>query len=693
MTHYKLYYAYVFYVFVALPIRAVESIFEKIAQENLASFTHDFKNEHRSFDSYSEYLQWHFDRIAHPEELDKRKSAFTLLIAHEKANPSPVSGVMDYTTLQDLNLFKGSKSAPSTYLAGKVDRTSTQIGKAVLFNMIAQPLTDVSQLQDRQAIVKELLNNRETFDCLDKAFDKLANYENLVLSLFGPDGFEHATQKKKIYIPYFDGLADLCNRSSALAEISERLEQLRDALLATSQVGTALLLPLQGAALMARYTAKAEGLKKFATDRLGMSPLTSFFTTLGLSTWIAQKIVSNRWTEGAHSIASGANSGMLSFTFIDQIRANRVLFCCIQTILMHTAGFINTMKLFKTIIGQNPCLNEKFAAIAPMSYFLHTLPQECSDLKQLLDLLSTDTFQGEPSIFSLLGRILVAFRLLNEHKQKLAPALIALGEIDAFMSIARLYKETESSAARWCFAQYSADSTIPFLESELFWNPAIDPDDAITNSIYMGVHGNPRSIIITGPNAGGKSTAMTALVKGAILAQTLGIAPCAKLHFTPFAKIRTYLNITDDIAAGNSHFKAGVLRAHDLATTLDNLKDKEYSLMALDEVFNGTTCAEGEAAAYSLINILGRNPANLCMTTTHFPLITTLESKTKGQHFKNYKVSVDYNESGGIVYPFKLLPGIANQTIAFDILKQEGFTASFLAQAYEVLAEHKSKTG
>ena len=56
-----------------------------------------------------------------------------------------------------------------------------------------------------------------------------------------------------------------------------------------------------------------------------------------------------------------------------------------------------------------------------------------------------------------------------------------------------------------------------------------------------------------------------------------------------FNKIITYLNITDDIAAGNSHFKAGVLRAQDIIKTYKKCKEYEYVIAAKDEAFNGTT--------------------------------------------------------------------------------------------------------
>lgn len=147
----------------------------------------------------------------------------------------------------------------------------------------------------------------------------------------------------------------------------------------------------------------------------------------------------------------------------------------------------------------------------------------------------------------------------------------------------------------------------------------------------------------------------------------------------------TYLNITDDIAAGNSHFKAGVLRARELMATAASQVGNKFSFTAVDEVFNGTSHKEGQAAAYALIEQLGKHSNNMCATVTHFPIIAHLEDRTSD--FTNYKVTVTQNLDGTIHYPYKLGLGISTQAIALDILKQEGFGATFLDKAHEIMKE------
>ena len=219
-----------------------------------------------------------------------------------------------------------------------------------------------------------------------------------------------------------------------------------------------------------------------------------------------------------------------------------------------------------------------------------------------------------------------------------------------------------------------------------FWNPFINPDNVVASSLDLGsTYGEQRSIIVTGANAGGKSTISKALVLSIILAQSLGIAPAEELTFTPFTKIITYLNITDDIAEGNSLFIAGVKRGRELSETIKNLniEKNEYALSIADEMFGGTPPDVGQAAAYSLIKQIGKHPNNILVTTTHFPIIPSLEEETG--LFTNYKVDVEINENGEIYYPYLLSKGTAEKVITFDILESEGFSDDFLLEAQRIL--------
>ena len=58
-------------------------------------------------------------------------------------------------------------------------------------------------------------------------------------------------------------------------------------------------------------------------------------------------------------------------------------------------------------------------------------------------------------------------------------------------------------------------------------------------------HKYPNNVVITGPNAAGKSTFIKALSLSILFSQTICIVPASNFVLTPFTLINTYLNIPD----------------------------------------------------------------------------------------------------------------------------------------------------
>ena len=191
--------------------------------------------------------------------------------------------------------------------------------------------------------------------------------------------------------------------------------------------------------------------------------------------------------------------------------------------------------------------------------------------------------------------------------------------------------------------------------------------------------------MITGPNAGGKSTILKSLTISVLLAQTFGLVPAEQLSLTPFSSIATYLNITDDIGSGNSLYKAEVIRVVELMKRIKNLKPGQFSFALFDEVFNGTSPHEGSAAAYSVIDHLAQYENSINLVATHFSLLTKLSEKNN--RVTNYKVTVTVHDDGRIEYPFKLYSGVSNQHVAIDILRNEGVSNTILEQAQSLLMD------
>ncbi|MFT6765665.1 MAG: hypothetical protein ACJAZS_000546 [Alteromonas naphthalenivorans] len=440
------------------------------------------------------------------------------------------------------------------------------------------------------------------------------------------------------------------------------------------------------------------GISTFVEDLLGKNDSDQEITEEGLVKELLSFAYKNHGTEATKSALKGLIKGQIPtsigglykvgigggsmYVAVNREKYSNNITNYLHTQLIATSSIIRSMEQCSIAIKNNTALYDSLEHHQNLHVlFDKTATNVSYKLQKLINLLRTNTFTGQASYFSLKGRVLAAYSLMQDVKEELAPALRALGEVDALVSTTKLYQKSQDQNVRYSFPTY-LDKEQPEITLSNMWNPFVPVEKTVTNSIALG-GSQSQNVILTGPNAGGKSTFLKGISLSVLMAQTLGIAPVEELAFTPFAKINTYMNITDDTAGGNSLFKSEVLRAQALLQTIKNLDSKEFSLSIMDEMFSGTSPKEGAAAGYSVADNISQNTNSILLLATHFPLLTNLEKDTG--NFKNYQVRIVRHKNGGFSYPFKLEKGIADQNVAMDILKEQGFDSSIVDNANAIL--------
>ena len=362
-----------------------------------------------------------------------------------------------------------------------------------------------------------------------------------------------------------------------------------------------------------------------------------------------------------------AYQGYLTYTAYQDAKLKQDIANYLQSKLIAVASYLGAAKKLYELAQTDPAL----AALPGLQHIANLFDPHAlisSDLKHLMSLLDHNTFTGNASMFSITGRVLAAHQLMKKVKNELVSACAAASTFDVYFSTAKLFNKFENNRVIYSFAQYIVNTNAPYVHVRAFWNPGVDPKIVVTNDIELGVE-KPNNIILTGPNTGGKSTVIKSVLIDLLLAQTLGIAPCDQLLFTPFAVLNCYLNITDDLSAGVSLFKAEVLRAKALIDAVRKLTVGQFSFTIMDEVFSGTSPKEGEEAAFMFAKELGGMQNSICSIATHFPKLTELEAMNQ---FKNYQVKVWKDEANNWVRPFKLEEGKSSINIAMDLLDEAG---------------------
>lgn len=661
------------------PRESSDLVVQKVMQQNMSTLTweeEDWPNE-----PFYDFIQRTMRYQRSMAIVKKRRVCFKIAQKHSALFNKTSENILDDTvTWDDLNLFRGGKDT-SLYLAQKIDHTSTEMGKVIFYSLLAQPTCDVVKLQKRQLVIKELINNEQLFESLEDSFLKIKKVENLTLSFWANDPL-----KSSISGNYFKfGLDSLDNKlnydPNALFLNSARNHQKR-IFLFCSCIAASCILPIYSINKLwpLRYVSKKSKINQTSERLLGSnSPLLAFLSTL--------TIYNTKEWQAFIGLIAAYHCALSTKKEYKWMRDNFILINLIQEKLNHVSLFISMLREINNKINNSEILRNNLALSSELKKLFEQLSQN-PEIEKLFNLLQTGTFKGESSILSHSGRILAAYKLMHDNKQYFEKALCALGELDTYFSVAKLFKERfaqvgQSQNSKYTFVEFETNPKRPSINLEDFWNPFIDQDKAVKNSWSIGYDNQARVVIITGPNAGGKSTLIKGVTINLILAQTFGIACAKKAKITPFSKIATYLNVTDDIAIGNSLFKAQVLRVENLLVQAREVACDKFWFLAFDEVFTGTAAKEGQALSYSLAKDLSGYDNNICIIATHFPKLTELENINN--NFINYKVSATIDSSGKIYYPFTIERGASVQNIAIDILRAEGFKSTILDEASRIV--------
>jgi DNA mismatch repair protein MutS2 len=180
-----------------------------------------------------------------------------------------------------------------------------------------------------------------------------------------------------------------------------------------------------------------------------------------------------------------------------------------------------------------------------------------------------------------------------------------------------------------------------------------------------------RTLLISGPNTGGKTVLLKAVGLAAALAQSGIVPPVGAGSRLPVFR-RYYADIGDrqSIAASLSTFSAHVRM---LRRILDEADDA--TLVLLDEVGSGTDPAEGAAlAAATLVSLTTRG--TLTMATTHLGSLKDVASHTPG--VVNASLQFD---AATLTPTYRFLKGVPGRSYGLAIARRLGVTAAIVADA------------
>ncbi len=175
-------------------------------------------------------------------------------------------------------------------------------------------------------------------------------------------------------------------------------------------------------------------------------------------------------------------------------------------------------------------------------------------------------------------------------------------------------------------------------------------------------------MIVTGPNASGKTTILKSTLINIIFTQQFGCGFYDSAKLNPFNHLHCYLNIPDT-SGRDSLFQAEARRCKEILDII-SISPKETHFCVFDELYSGTNPEEAEQSATSFMKYITKFKNVSCMLTTHFMKVCKHLEKTKT--IVNYKMLTERNEND-LDYKYILAEGISEIKGGLIVLKQMNY--------------------
>ena len=198
----------------------------------------------------------------------------------------------------------------------------------------------------------------------------------------------------------------------------------------------------------------------------------------------------------------------------------------------------------------------------------------------------------------------------------------------------------------------------------------------VANDFLMDVTTN--TILITGPNMGGKSTFMRQIALLMIMAQIGCFVPAKQANIMWVDAIHTRIGASDDLVGGQSTFMMEMTQTqHALANATDR------SLLIFDEIGRGTATFDGMALAQAIIEYATNHLQAKTLFSTHYHELTQLEVTIPS--LKNMHVAV-HEENDQVTFLYKVRHGSMSRSFGIHVAQLAMLPTSLIQRATAILA-------
>jgi DNA mismatch repair protein MutS len=558
--------------------------------------------------------------------------------------------MLDAATQTNLELVE-SRGTRDTSLLAVLDRTITPMGGRRLHAWILQPLRDLQELERRQQMIADLLQEPDLLAAIRAQLKSIRDIERAISRL------SQASGNARDLVALKNSLQEIPRLKNELHKLIDRINFGKTPVVA-EQAGApgGRALPLELQDNIREMPALAEKLAKALVDDPPFAMKEGGIFRDGydqdLDTLRRASRDGKNWI-GRLQEREIAATGIKSL----KVRYNSVFGYFIEVTKSNLANVPAHYTRKQTTVGGErfitPELKEMEAKILGADERARQLEY------QLFQKLREETLRELESI------------------QQTAAAIAILDVICSLAETARLF--------RYCRPQLSdtlrliiKDGRHPVLDQNLVEEKFV-PNDTSLDGESM------RLAIVTGPNMAGKSTYIRQVALIVLMAQIGSFVPAESAEIGLVDRIFTRVGASDDLGRGQSTF---MVEMNETSNIVNNATER--SLVILDEIGRGTSTFDGLSIAWSVAEFLHDKIKARTLFATHYHELTKLAAERKG--VCNFNVAVrEWNDQ--IIFLRKIVPGGADKSYGIQVARLAGLPKEILDRAKDILSHLEKPDG
>ncbi|MBE9233929.1 DNA mismatch repair protein MutS [Cuspidothrix issatschenkoi LEGE 03284] len=553
--------------------------------------------------------------------------------------------IVDHQTRRNLEITQTVRDGTfHGSLLWALDRTNTAMGSRALRRWLLQPLLDIKGIKSRQDTIQELVQNTPLRQDIRQLLRQIYDLERLTVR--AASGRANARD-----------LVALADSFSRLPQISSLVEDAKSPFLKALQKVPPILEEIAEKLHAHIVESPPIHLKEGGLIRPGINPLLDErkATVEADQQWIANLEVDERARTGIPTLKVGFNKTFGYYISISRSKSDQV-----------PDNYIRKQTLTNEERYITPDLKEREARILTARDDLNQLEYEIFDALR-------DEVGSHAEIIRNIARavaaadVLCGLAELAVHQGYCRPEIVAGREINV---IDGRHPVVEQSLPAGFFVPNST-----WLGSkETNHRGTEDAEEEGKKSTS-----SPDLVILTGPNASGKSCYLRQVGLIQLMAQVGSFVPVRSARLAVCDRIFTRVGAVDDLATGQSTF---MVEMNETANILNHATSK--SLVLLDEIGRGTATFDGLSIAWAVAEYLAVEIKARTIFATHYHELNELASIVP--NVANYQVTVK-ELPDQIIFLHQVQPGGADKSYGIEAGRLAGLPAVVIKRAKQVMGQ------